>query len=115
MDDSSIGVLEWSDPPPKAKPRTGAECRPWALVVAQLKAKPGKWGKIAAGRGSQRLRARILSGWSRFTPAGAWEAEERLVDGVLCVWAKYVGEPGEPSGGRGTGDSSAAPGAGGRR
>jgi hypothetical protein len=86
------GVIRWEDPPPPnwSAPRTRP--RPWALIAAQLKARPGEWGVIDEG-GQPTMQSRIRRGESWFAPRGAFEAAVRDVNGVVTLWARYVGEP----------------------
>jgi hypothetical protein len=82
------GVIRWEEPPPV--PLRGDAKRPWSLVAAQLRARPGDYALIAEGAGAE-LAPRINTGVSWWAPPGAYKAVSRKIDGRLCVWAVYLG------------------------
>jgi len=93
MADNDGGVIRWEDPPP---PMTGGvpatQMRPWALVAAQLRSRPGEWALIDRD-GNIALGPRIVKGTSWWAPKGSFTAVTRIVDGEVRIYAKYVGAP----------------------
>jgi hypothetical protein len=86
------GVISWEDPPPPGGDGT-ADHRPWAIVAAELRSRPGIWALIDNRSGNISLTTRINQGRSWWKPAGSFEAVSRFVDGRLHIYARYVGPP----------------------
>lgn len=86
------GVLRWEDPP---EPKPGGrrrDPRPWALVAAQLRDRPGNWALIEDACTNPNLTTRIKTGKGWWAPAGAFEARALAADGRFLVYARYIGE-----------------------
>jgi hypothetical protein len=85
-----VGVLRWEDPPPPvevaAVPR-----RAWAMVAAELRDEPGRWGLIDDACTGPHVAQRIKAGVGWWSPAGSFDACTRSVEGRLHVYARYVG------------------------
>lgn len=84
------GVIRWEPPPDPDVPGT-AERRPWALVAAELRARPGEYGVVEIGPYSVTVCKRINKGHSWFAPEGAFKAIICVVDHVQHVYAVYLG------------------------
>ena len=93
-------VLRWERPPPPVSdhPR-GGRASQWDDVAAELRANPGVPGVIYEGPAARvgALVTKIRSGGlACFCPAGAFEGARRnRPDGVIVVYAWYVGDEGE--------------------
>lgn len=94
---SLTGVLRWEDPPPPAVGGNGPR-RPWALVAAQLRERPGCWALIDDSTTFPAYTARITAGVGWWAPRGAFEACVRGVEGRLCMYARFVGGRQVPGG-----------------
>ncbi len=94
-DRATQGVIRWETPPPAGGDQTGTRQRPWALVAAQLRDRPGQWALIDDHGGNVTLATRIGNGTSWWKPAGAFEATTRMINGRLHVYARYIGPQGQ--------------------
>lgn len=86
-----MSVIRWEDPPVPNK----AGRRPsryWIAIADDLKADPRRWAVIYQGARNGALADRVKKGQSAFAPAGAFEAAERVEDGIYRVYARYLGE-----------------------
>jgi hypothetical protein len=90
------GVIRWEEPPEPVDPRQTR--RPWALVAAQLRSRPGVSGLID-DQSNFTIAVKIRNGQGWWAPKGAFEATTRLIDGRIHVYAWYVGNTtdGQPS------------------
>ncbi len=88
------GVIRWEFPP-TAKPvgRYGVTLA-HELIASQLRRRAGEWALVAENPGNSSLAGHIKSASiAAYRPAGAYEAVTRTVDGVVRIYARYVGEP----------------------
>lgn len=86
------GVLRWEDPPPFTTSQRSNDRRPWAIVAAELKAKPGELGVVYEDNPNPKLAQRIEQGLSPwFRPAGSFEATQRSRDGQVTIYARFIG------------------------
>lgn len=92
--------IEFVNDLPPARRRAGAP--PWGEDIAPyLRARPGQWAIVArAPRGSaeaRRLSGRAATitygGSTPWRPKGAYRAAQRVTDGEVVLYARYVGEP----------------------
>ncbi len=85
--------LVFEEPPPRAAGYTKH-----AAIAEKLREHPGQWARITRHHSMDSARQaayRIRTGRLRpYEPAGAFEAEWRLVDGVHYVYARYAGAEG---------------------
>lgn len=95
MADSPVqgGVIRWEDPPPPTAGRSQRVARPWAIVAAQLRSRPGVYGLIDENLVNPSLVGRIKQGESWWSPPGAFDAVTRIINGRVHVWACYLGDP----------------------
>lgn len=92
-------VIRWERPPPPSHsggyPLGRGKSR-WEPVADELRAQPREWALIAEGpiKGANRaLATQIRMGHLVcFSPAGDFDAESRREDGILRVWAVFVGD-----------------------
>ena len=91
MDPDSI---VWEDPPVGSRGRPRVQPLP-AEVVAELRAHPGRWGRVGtfeAQTAASRERARVLSSLAKYHPEDTWDAVTRKVgDRSWGLWVKWVG------------------------
>lgn len=85
------GVIRWEPPPDLGAPTTPGARRAWALVAAELRARPGEYGVVEIGPYSVTVCKRINKGHSWFAPEGAFKAIICVVDHVQHVYAVYLG------------------------
>lgn len=93
MNGARYGLLRQEDPPP----RTGRSyTRPWARIAKDLREKhPGEWWVVMEDGGltTSSMTQAIRTGASHWRPRGAYLAEARTVNGIVTLYAKYVGGP----------------------
>jgi hypothetical protein len=89
------GVIRWEDPP-SPDPRGGyrnPHIADWSLVAAQLRDRPGRWG-VVSERAQSGVAVNIREGkLAGFKPAGSFDAKNVRVNGLLTLYARYIGEP----------------------
>lgn len=86
-------IVRWEDPPRRGL----GESHNWSGIDADLKLRPEQWALAVvcrnpstAGQTARHIRD---GGYQPMTPAGAFEATARTIDGEHRVYARYVGEP----------------------
>lgn len=100
-------VIRWEKPPAVRSggyPLGRGKSR-WGSVAEELRARPGEWALIVEGpvKGANGGLASGLATQIRmgqmvcFSPAGDFDAESRLGDGIRKVWAVFVGDAGAGS------------------
>ncbi|MGW1998390.1 hypothetical protein [Embleya sp. NPDC001921] len=76
-------------------PASKRSSNPTIAIAAALKARPNEWAIVhvaAASALANNKATQIRAGRARaFTPAGAFEAKTRVVDGEYRVYARFVG------------------------
>lgn len=84
--------------PPVRQQRTVKKTR-HEQITAKLRKRPGEWARIGTyGSGASMSSTAYHirhAGIAAYTPAGAYEATGRTVDGKHAVWARYIGPDGE--------------------
>jgi hypothetical protein len=89
VDELAGGVISWEDPPPGMVGGSSPN-RPWAIVAAQLRTRPGVWALIDRDSNIV-LQSRIKRGVSWWGPPGSFEVTTRNIDGRILIWARYIG------------------------
>lgn len=103
----SAARIRFQDPPQASRRRGRTNHRPSASdleIVAELRAKPGRWAIIATRgtSGSAAMYAYAINNGLRraFRPAALFEAVERKVNDEFRVYARFIGGPEPESGPR---------------
>lgn len=90
-------LLRREDPPPSRQAHRRSRRSKLDRVAAELRKHPGEWWVIYDGPYSGAAGAmatRIARGQvGCFTPTGDFDATSRSRDGVVIVYARYVGDP----------------------
>lgn len=88
-EDYDGGVIAWGPPPDTSPPQQHR--RPWPLVAAQLRKRPGEPALID-DQSNLSLAPKINKGVGWWKPKGAFSATTRIVDGRVYTWAWYTGD-----------------------
>jgi hypothetical protein len=92
-------VIRWETPPPNRSRNGGRPVDSYSSryggIAAELRGRPGDWGVVdeyAEGH-NRGLATKIrLGAMLCFTPAGDFEAVTRRANGVVSVYARYLGD-----------------------
>ncbi len=93
-------VIRWEEPrASKRGPGDGrGRSRRYAAIADQLRQHPGRWAVVAeaASPGTSALASHIKMGaLQAFAPGGDFDAVSRKVNGLIAVYARYLGEGAE--------------------
>lgn len=86
----------WEDPPYRSGPTSRTN---HGVAATRLRRRPGRWGVVAtyvtASSAASAANMVRTGKTASYTPAGAFEATARTVDGEHRVYARYVGADGK--------------------
>lgn len=87
-------VLIWEEPP-----AFGGGSGKWVRALAPLLERPGAWARVFAARDAQVAGSAVrnLRAGRVHIPPGKFEFRWCHVDGVACVYARYIGPEDESS------------------
>lgn len=88
-------VVRWEDPPDQIA--RGKRVIDWASIAEELRQHPGRWAVVSEAPANVGIGWFIKTGryaWCR--PAGSFQSASRRVAGVLTIYARYVGDGGQP-------------------
>lgn len=96
-------IIRWEDPTPAVAGRRnsgqpGEATSRYTTIAADLRARRGRWAVVEefAGRLDRGLSSKINKGaMVCFAPAGDFEAVTRRGEGVVRVYARYLGDGGD--------------------
>lgn len=87
-----MSIIRWEEPP-AARAEFNWLAINHELIAVQLRRRPGAWAVVAEVPRNTGLANQINRGKARpYRPAGSFEAVARNHDGVLTIYARFVGE-----------------------